>query len=139
MARVFVSNRRKINLRSQKHKQKGAIDAPFLWDKMKKIYPALSIVAPMGRHIAQGKKTSEIRSWRSTHFPLKNLLIVENQHYLTQEGDEELGYAVAMVDVESIHSWREDELDSAMASYWEEGYWLGYSQMCVQSIFRCLS
>ena len=33
------------------------------------------------------------------------------------------GYAVAVVDVESIHSWREDELDSAMASYWEEGYW----------------
>ena len=90
---------------------------------MKKIYPALSIVAPMGQYIAQGKKTLEIRSWRPTHLPLKNLLIVENQHYLTQEGDEELGYAVAMVDVESIHSWREDEFDSAMASYWEEGYW----------------
>ncbi len=48
---------------------------------------------------------------------------MENKHYLTHEDDEELGYAVAMVDVESIHSWREDELDSAMASYWEEGYW----------------
>ncbi len=23
------------------------MDAPFLWDKVKKIYPALSIVAPM--------------------------------------------------------------------------------------------
>ena len=99
------------------------MDAPFLWDKMKKIYPALSIVAPMGQYIVQGKKTLEIRSWRPTHLPLKDLLIVENQHYLTQEGDEELGYAVAMVDVESIHSWREDELEAAMASYWDEGYW----------------
>lgn len=90
---------------------------------MKKIYPALSIVAPMGQYIAQGKKTLEIRSWRPTHLPLKDLLIVENQHYLTQEGDEELGYAVAMVDVEAIHPWKEDELEAAMASYWDEGYW----------------
>ena len=90
---------------------------------MKKIYPALSIVAPMGQYIAQGKKTLEIRSWRPTHLPLKDLLIVENQHYLTQEGDEELGYAVAMVDVEAIHPWKEDELEVAKASYWDEGYW----------------
>ena len=106
---------------------------------MKKIYPALSIVAPMGRQISQGNKTLGIRSWRPEQWPLKDWIIVENKHYLTHEDDEELGYAVAMVDVESIHSRREDELDSAMASYWEEGYWLGYSQMCVQSIFRCLS
>ncbi|MFN4188956.1 ASCH domain-containing protein [Acinetobacter johnsonii] len=99
------------------------MDAPFLWDKMKKIYPALSIVAPMGRQISQGNKTLEIRSWRPEQWPLKDLIIVENKHYLLHEDDEELGYAVAMVDVESIHSWREDELDSAMASYWEEGYW----------------
>lgn len=29
---------------------------------MKKIYPALSIVEPMGRQISQGNKTLEIRS-----------------------------------------------------------------------------
>ena len=99
------------------------MDAHFLWDKMKKIFLVLSIVAPMGQYIAQGKKTLEIRSWRPTHLPLKDLLIVENQHYLTQEGDEELGYAVAMVDVEAIHPWKEEELEVAMASYWDEGYW----------------
>ena len=53
------------------------MDAPFLWDKMKKIYPALSIVAPMGRQISQGNKTLGIRSWRPEQWPLKDLIIVE--------------------------------------------------------------
>ena len=67
------------------------MDAPFLWDKKKKIYPALSIVAPMGRQISQGNKTLEIRFWRPEQWPLKDLIIVENKHYLTHEDDEELG------------------------------------------------
>ena len=58
---------------------------------MTKPYLALSIVAPSGQRIAQGLKTLEVRSWRPDQFPLKDLVIVENQTYLNNEGDEELG------------------------------------------------
>ena len=84
---------------------------------MTKPYLALSIVAPSGQRIAQGLKTLEVRSWRPDQFPLKDLVIVENQTYLNNEGDEELGYAVALVDIDSIHTWQENEVDAACASY----------------------
>ena len=84
---------------------------------MTKPYLALSIVAPSGQRIAQGIKTLEVRSWRPDQFPLKDLVIVENQTYLNNEGDEELGYAVALVDIDSIHTWQENEVDAACASY----------------------
>lgn len=86
-------------------------------------YLALSIVAPSGQHIVSGQKTLEIRSWQPDYLPLKNLIIVENQYYLTQENDEEQGLAIAIVDIESVHPWTQDEFVAAMASYWAEGYW----------------
>ena len=89
---------------------------------MKKIYPALSIVQPAGQRIAQGIKKLEIRPWQPEHLPLKDLVIVENQHYLTKAGEEEQGLAVAMMDIESVHVWTEDEVETAQASYWAEGY-----------------
>lgn len=93
---------------------------------MTKPYLALSIVAPSGQRIAQGLKILEVRSWRPDQLPLKDLVIVENQTYLNNEGDEELGYAVALVDIDSIHTWQENEVDAACATYWAEGYlaWL---------------
>lgn len=90
---------------------------------MKRKLPALSIVAPNGMRIAQGIKTLEVRSWKPEHLPLKDLVIVENKNYLTEAEAEESGVAVAMVDIDSIHPWREDEIELAAASYWEEGYW----------------
>jgi len=48
-------------------------------------YLALSIVAPHGNNIASGKKTLEIRSWQPSKLPLKDLLILENKKYLTEE------------------------------------------------------
>jgi len=60
---------------------------------------ALSVVAPNGTRIAQGVKTLEVRSWVPTELPLKDLLIVENQNFLINDGDEEEGIAVALVDV----------------------------------------
>ena len=86
------------------------------------IYSALSIVAPSGNNIVKGKKTIEVRTWQPPQLPLKNLLIVENQNYLLNDGDEEIGVAVALVDIETLHPWREDEIDCACASYWAEGY-----------------
>lgn len=90
---------------------------------MMKTYQALSIVTPAGQRIAKGIKTLEIRSWRPAQLPLKNLLIVENQNYLSEDGNEEPGIAVALVDIESVHDWREDEVEAATASYWAAGYY----------------
>lgn len=90
---------------------------------MKKIYPALSILKPNGMKIAQGIKTLEIRAWKPEYLPLKDLLIVENNRYLTQKEDEDIGQAIALVDIESVHAWRIDEFEAACASYWADGYW----------------
>ncbi|QNX61035.1 ASCH domain-containing protein [Acinetobacter seifertii] len=83
---------------------------------------ALSVVAPNGTRIAQGVKTLEVRSWVPTELPLKDLLIVENQNFLINDGDEEEGIAVALVDVDSIHAWQNDEIEPACATGWSEGY-----------------
>ena len=90
---------------------------------MLKTYIALSIVAPNGERIAQGLKTLEVRSWQPLQLPLKDLVIVENQNYLTDDGDEEMGWVVALVDIESVHTWQENEVDAACASYWAAGYY----------------
>ncbi|MEG0488679.1 MAG: ASCH domain-containing protein, partial [Acinetobacter sp.] len=52
---------------------------------MKRTYQALSIVAPAGQWVSEGKKTLEIRSWQPESLPLKDLLIVENKNYLIQD------------------------------------------------------
>ncbi len=89
---------------------------------MLKQYTALSVVAPSAERIVQGLKTLEIRSWQPQTIPLKNLVIVENQHFLRNEGEQEIGRALALVDIESIHVWQADEIEAACASYWAEGY-----------------
>ncbi|OEY92582.1 RNA-binding protein [Acinetobacter proteolyticus] len=89
---------------------------------MLKQYTALSIVAPNAERIAKKIKTLEVRSWRPETLPLKDVVIVENQNFLLQDGDEEFGLAVALVDIETVHAWRVDEVDAACATYWAEGY-----------------
>jgi len=49
-------------------------------------------------------------------------VIVENQNFLLQDGDEKAGLAVALVDIEAVHAWRVDEVEAACISYWAEGY-----------------
>ncbi|EOQ75216.1 ASCH domain-containing protein [Acinetobacter lactucae] len=88
---------------------------------MKRQFLALSIVTPNGTRIAEGVKTLEVRSWMPTQLPVKDLLIVENQNFLVKATDEE-GVAVALVDVDSVHAWRNDEVKLACASAWSEGY-----------------
>ncbi len=89
---------------------------------MSKQYQVLSIVAPNAERIVQGIKTLAVRSWRPEKLPLKDLVIVENQNFLLKEGDEEIGHAIGLVDIESVHSWGVEEIDAACASYWAEGY-----------------
>lgn len=89
---------------------------------MLKQYTALSVVAPNAGRIVQGQKTLEVRSWHPEALPLKDVVIVENQNFLLQDGDEEAGLAVALVDIVAVHAWRVDEVEAACASYWAEGY-----------------
>ena len=90
---------------------------------MRKTYSALSIVAPNGKRIANKLKTIEVRKWIPDQLPLRDLVIVENQNYLLNEGDEDEGAAVVLVDIESVHEWQPHEFNEACANYWEEGYW----------------
>lgn len=85
---------------------------------------ALSIVAPNGRHIASGRKTLEIRSWRPPRWPLRDLLIVENRIVLTGEDQRDPdGVAVALVDVDDVHAWQPSEREAACWSDWQPGLW----------------
>lgn len=88
-----------------------------------KQYTTLSIVTPNGGRIAQGLKTLEVRSWQPESFSLKNLVIVENQNFLLNDGNDEAGLAVALVDIQSAHPWQPDEMKAACASYWADGYY----------------
>ena len=85
---------------------------------------ALSIVAPNGTRIARGAKTLEVRSWQPAELPLRDLLIVENALFLSEDLPEDPeGRAVALVDVVAVHPWRPDEVQAACSSGWQPGYW----------------
>jgi hypothetical protein len=84
---------------------------------------ALSIVSPHGKNIAEWRKTIEVRSWQPAELPLRDLVIVQNRHYLTAEHpkDEE-GVAVAFVDVLEVHDWQPSEVAAARSAGWQPGY-----------------
>lgn len=85
---------------------------------------ALSIVAPNGLNIAEGRKRLEIRSWKPPQWPLRDLLIVENRIFLTGEDEVDPdGIAVALVDVDDVHAWQPGELDAACAREWKPDLW----------------
>lgn len=91
------------------------------------VYRALSVVAPAGAKIRDGRKRIEVRQWRPDELPLRNLLIVENGIRLSSKGvcEDPNGRAVALVDVVAVDEWRESELAAATAPYWEPG-WLAW-------------
>lgn len=92
-----------------------------------KIYRALSVVAPAGAKIRDGRKRIEVRQWQPDELPLRDLLIVENKIRLSSKGvcEDPDGRAVALVDVVAVNDWKESELEAATAPYWEPG-WLGW-------------
>jgi hypothetical protein len=99
-------------------------------------YQALSVVAPSGTKIADGEKTIEVRRWMPQGLPVRDLLIVENKHYLHDDGATDPdGRAVALVDVVNVEPWREDQFDAACASYWEPG-WMAWRLENVRPV-RC--
>jgi len=87
-------------------------------------YRALSILAPGGDQIRRGEKTLEVRKWHPDVIPVKDLVIVQNSVRLSKSGitEDPDGRAVALVDIESVSEWREEELDAACGSRWEPGW-----------------
>ncbi len=87
-------------------------------------YKALSVVVPAGDNIRAGRKTLEIRNWEPEELPLRNLVIIQNHVRLSSSGiqDDADGEAVAIVDVEAVMDWQEEELEAACAGYWEPGW-----------------
>lgn len=86
-------------------------------------YVAISIVSPHGSNIASGKKTIEVRSWQPPKLPIKNLMVVENSVYLTQEGQSDPdGKAVALVDVWHVEPWLPSQVEAACSNGWQPGY-----------------
>lgn len=85
---------------------------------------ALSIVFPNGSKIANGEKTIEVRSWLPPQDFDEDLLIVENQKFLKNEGDIDLdGKPVAIVKIKSVRTFVASDIDAACASRWEPGYY----------------
>ena len=77
------------------------------------IVNALSIVSPSVQNIIDGKKVVEIRRWLPPEIPFLDLVLVENQIYLTEEGQEDPnGLARAVVDISGIHEWKREEAES---------------------------
>lgn len=83
---------------------------------------ALSVVAPAGQLIAAGRKTLEIRRWLPDISPEDDLLIVENHHYLLNDGDEEAGIARAVVNVVAVRPFTPEDIPAACATRFEEGW-----------------
>ena len=77
------------------------------------IVNALSIVSPSVQNILAGKKVVDIRRWHPPEIPFFNLVLVENEIYLTEDGQEDLnGLARAVVDITGVHDWTPKEAKS---------------------------
>lgn len=77
------------------------------------IVNALSIVLPSVQNIVAGKKVVDIRRWLPPEIPFLDLVLVENEIYLTEEGQEDPnGLARAIVDITGVHEWTREEAES---------------------------
>ena len=93
-------------------------------------------MSPGGSRIAEGRKTLELRRWRPVLDPSEDLLIVENDRYLRQEGEEDpFGRAVAIVRVARVRPFLRADVAAAGAASYEEG-WLAWELVDVRPV-RC--
>ena len=77
------------------------------------VVDALSIVSPSVQRILAGEKIVEIRRWLPPELPFFDLVLVENEIYLTEEGQEDPnGLARAVVDIIGVHEWTCAEAES---------------------------
>jgi hypothetical protein len=95
---------------------------------------ALSIVGPSGGRIASGEKSLEVRRWHPDLDPSEDLLIVENERFLHNDGDEDDdGIAVAVVRVKAVRPFILADMQAACASYFEDG-WLAWELSDVRPV-----
>ena len=65
------------------------------------------------QRIVERTKTVEIRRWLPPEIPFLDLVLVENEIYLTEEEQEDPdGLARAIVDITGIHEWTREEAKS---------------------------
>ncbi|WP_225933070.1 ASCH domain-containing protein [Pseudomonas sp. OE 28.3] len=84
------------------------------------------MVRPSGGRIASGEKILEVRRWLPDLDPSEDLLIVENERFLHNDGDEDdNGIAVAIVRVKAVRPFILADMQAACASYFEDG-WLAW-------------
>lgn len=83
---------------------------------------ALSVVRPAGTKIVNGLKTLEVRRWAPEIRAGEEILLVENENFLTVDGQEETGEAVAIITLGKIREFRQEDIPQACASYYEEGW-----------------
>ncbi len=98
---------------------------------------AISVVSPAGQLIASGKKTLEIRKWIPDISANEPLLIVENLNYLINEGQVDIGRALAVVNIKAVRPFIPDDMEAACASYFEEG-WLAWEMINVRPVISLL-
>lgn len=102
--------------------------------KREKRIKALSIVRPSGSRIALGEKTLEVRRWRPNLAPFEDLLIVENDHFLYNDGDQDNnGVPVAIVKIRVVRPFIFSDMQSACASYFEDG-WFAWELVVVRPV-----
>lgn len=83
-------------------------------------YNTLSIVFPNGSKIASGAKTIEVRSWKPPEGFEGDLLIVENYHYLREDGaTDPQGKPVAIVKVKNVRPFMAGDMLAACWTKWE--------------------
>lgn len=92
-------------------------------------YQAISILNPAVENIINGSKTIEIRSWKPDTIPLKNVVLVQNEKYLVNQNDFDLGTALAVVDFVSVREWSYDEFlmqntNTTLNKKWAPGYFI---------------
>ena len=85
----------------------------MLGNRLILIVDALSIVSPSVQRIVAGKKVVEIRRWLPPEIPFFDLVLVENEIYLTEEGQEDPnGLVRAIVDITGVHEWTQEVAES---------------------------
>ena len=105
------------------------------------IVDALSIVSPSVQRIVAGEKVVEIRRWLPPEIPFLNLVLVENEVYLTEEGQEDPnGLARAVVDITGVHEWTREEAESQGVE-WIPGYicWELSNVRCIEPPIPCVA
>ncbi len=94
---------------------------------------ALSVVRPSDTQIANGLKTLEIRRWYPEVGEGEEILLVENENYLKEAGQEDVGVAVAIITLGKIREFTPEDILQACASYYEAG-WLAWEIRTIKKI-----